>query len=71
MAKRLPRERRTTLHTRNMPTDLKANFKAYCVRRGYSMEAAIRQLMRDAVATDQRLDIPEKERLGKRGAVGS
>ena len=52
----------TTLHVRNMPPDLKARFKAYCAKRGYSMEAAVRQLMRDAVRLDRRLDMPVSER---------
>jgi len=46
------RYRCTTLHTRNVPRDTKAQFKAYCARHGYTMEAAIVALMRKATKTD-------------------
>ena len=44
--------RTTTLHTRNVPPALKAQFKGYCARRGYTMEGAIMALMRRAVMAD-------------------
>ena len=50
-----PPQRTTTLHTRNFPTDLKAHFKAYCARRGYTMEAAIIALVRKTVLEDKPL----------------
>ncbi len=46
---------KTTMNTRNVPTHLKAQFKAYCARRDYTMESAIIALMRKAADTDMRL----------------
>ena len=47
-----PRKRFTTVHTRDVPVDTKAQFKAYCARRGYTMGAAIIALMRRAAQDD-------------------
>ena len=47
----------TTLHTRNVPEPTKAQFKAWCARKGYTMESAIIALMREAVREDR--TVPE------------
>jgi len=54
------RTRYTTLNIRNVPVDTKAQFKAYCARRGYTMEAAVGALLRKAVAQD--MTLPEARR---------
>jgi putative hemolysin len=33
------------MHARKVPVDVKAHFKAYCARRGYTLDAAVRELM--------------------------
>ena len=38
----------TTMHTRNVPIFVKAQFKAYCATFGYTMEDAIIALMKQA-----------------------
>ncbi len=50
-----PPARTTTLHTRNVPVDLKAHFKAYCARRDYTMEDAVIELLKKAVQNDMKL----------------
>ena len=52
--KRKP-HRITTMHVRDMPVDLKAQFKGYCARHDYSMQQAIKALMIQAIETDMRL----------------
>ena len=47
--------KRVALNTRNIPEATKSQFKAYCARRGYTMEGAIIALMRDCIATDRAL----------------
>ena len=42
----------TSVNTRNVPIDVRAQFKAYCARRGYSMEAAVIALMRKCIYED-------------------
>ena len=42
----------TTSHLRNIPVDVKAQFKAYCARRGYSMQDAVVVIMKKVVAGD-------------------
>ena len=51
------RPRKTSVHTRNVPIDLRAQFKAFCARRGYTMERAVIALMRMAVHKD--LPLPD------------
>jgi len=51
------RPRKTTIHTRNVPVDAKAQFKAYCARRGYTMESAIIAMIKEAATKDK--PIPE------------
>lgn len=58
----------TTLHTRNVPKHLKAQFKAWCARRGYTMESTIIALMRQAIENDR--PIP-KARRGKGESAGA
>ena len=47
--------RRVALNTRNVPESTKAQFKAYCAKRGYTKEAAIIALMLDCIAADKPL----------------
>lgn len=51
------------LNTRNVPESTKLQFKAYCAKRGYTMEAAIIALMRECISTDKPL--PEARRTGQ------
>lgn len=51
------------LNTRNVPESTKSQFKAYCAKRGYTMEAAIIALMRECINTDKPL--PEARRIGQ------
>ena len=44
--------RYTRMNTRKMPVDTLCQFKAYCARRGYTMQAAIIALMRKSVRDD-------------------
>jgi len=50
----------TAVNTRNVPTAIRDAFKAYCARRGYTMEAAVIALMRKAATENLRL--PEARR---------
>lgn len=52
MKKKFRQLRLTTVHTRNVPLDAKAQFKAYCARRGYTMEAAVIALIKKAARED-------------------
>ncbi len=54
--------KRVALNTRNVPESTKSQFKAYCARRGYTMEGAIIALMRECIATDRAL--PDARRTG-------
>lgn len=45
-------KRRTALNIRNIPTDVKAQFKGYCARHGYSMQEAIITLMKYSAKQD-------------------
>lgn len=47
-------ERKDVLFIRNVPTDLKAFFKAYCARRGITMTEAIIEFMEEKVSKDNR-----------------
>jgi len=49
------RRYKTTLHTRNVPPAVKAQFKAWCARRSYTLEAAIIALMKKAVLENKPL----------------
>lgn len=46
-----------SLHVRNVPPDVRAQFKGYCARRGYTLEATIIALMRRAIQKNE--TIPE------------
>jgi len=48
------------MNTRNVPLDTRAQFKAYCARRSYSMESAMIALMKKTVREDKPL--PEARR---------
>jgi putative hemolysin len=48
-------QRLTTMHARKVPVDVKAHFKAYCARRGYTLDAAVRELMIKAATENLRL----------------
>lgn len=52
----------TTMHTRDVPVDAKAQFKSYCARRGYTMEAAIIALMKKAARDDMPLPDARKKK---------
>jgi plasmid stability protein len=54
--------RNTSIHTRNVPADTKAQFKAFCARRGYTMEAAIIALLRKAAREDRTLPDARKRK---------
>lgn len=41
-----------SIYTRNIPPRLKAQFKAWCARKGYTMEGAVMSLLRKAVCED-------------------
>lgn len=60
----IPRPKRptTSLCTRNVPVSVRDLFKAYCARRGYTMEASIIALMKKAVKDDMRLPDARKEK---------
>lgn len=49
------RQRQTTVHTRCVPENLKAQFKSWCARRDYSMQDAIVALMYKALDEDKPL----------------
>lgn len=61
----------TTLHIRQLPAAVHATFKAYCARRGYTMQAAAAELLRQAVADNTRLTRLEGGSHGYRGSAGS
>lgn len=53
MKKVVRRPRRiTSVNTRCVPVDTHAQFKAYCARRGYTLQAAIIALMKKAARED-------------------
>lgn len=47
----------TNINTRNVPPAVRTLFKAYCARRGYTMEAAAIALFKKAIKED--LILPE------------
>jgi hypothetical protein len=53
------------INTRNVPEATRSQFKAYCARRGYTMEAAIIALMRDCIDHDRALPAARAARNGK------
>lgn len=50
-------QKRVTVNTRDVPAHVRDRFKAYCARRGYTMQEAIQALMIKAEQTNMRLDI--------------
>lgn len=44
-----------SIYTRNVPRDTRDQFKAWCARRGYTMEKAIAALLKKAVLEDKPL----------------
>ena len=58
------RPRKTSIHTRNVHPDTKAQFKAYCARRGYTMEKAVIALMKKAMREDIPLPGARKKKPG-------
>jgi plasmid stability protein len=59
----------TTLHIRQLPAAVHATFKAYCARRGYTMQAAAAELLRQAATDNTRLTRLEGGTHGYRGAT--
>ena len=55
-------KRCSSVHTRNVPESVKAQFKAYCARRGYTMEAAVVALIKKAARDD--MTLPEARKKG-------
>jgi hypothetical protein len=53
------------INTRNVPEATRSQFKAYCARRGYTMEAAIIALMRDCIDQDRALPAARAARNNK------
>ena len=49
------KDRSGTLYVRGVPTDCKAQFKAFCDLRGVTLTAAIIWLMRDAVINQRNI----------------
>lgn len=47
------RPKPTTLHTRNVPPNLKAAFKAWCAKRGYTMENTVIAMMDLVIKNDR------------------
>ena len=45
-------KRTTTLNIRNVPIDVKSQFKAYCARHGYTMEEAVITLLKYSARQD-------------------
>ena len=61
-------KRVTTVNTREVPVDVKAQFKSYCARRGYPMGAAIIALMKKAAQED--MSLPEaRKKIRKEGRL--
>lgn len=60
MKQKRRRTRVTCLNTRNVPEDVKAQFKSYCARHGYTMEGAVHALLRRAISEDPILEISKK-----------
>lgn len=56
------RHRLTSVNTRNVPKAVRDQFKAYCARRGYTMEQAIIALMKKATMED--ITLPEARKNG-------
>lgn len=44
---------------RKLPRDVKDQFKAWCVRRGFSMTEVVTRLMTNVVTENKRPDYPE------------
>lgn len=57
--------RTTSVNTRNVPVDVRSQFKAFCARRGYTMEAAIIALMRKSIREDTRLPEARPKKLNE------
>ena len=56
--KHYKRRHTTALYVRDVPTDVKAAFKAFCARRDYTMRDAIVALMRKTANGDVKLVLP-------------
>jgi cysteinyl-tRNA synthetase len=54
-------QRAGVLYVRNIPTDIKNFFKAYCDKRGLSMREVILRFMRESVRDDNKLRIQQRE----------
>lgn len=54
------KNRTTPMNTREVPIALRDKFKAYCARRGYTMQGAVIALMRMAVNDDMKLTDAKK-----------
>ncbi len=50
------KQRKTTLFLRNVPTDLKAHFKAYCAKRGVTMLSKIVDFMKEKTKEERKHD---------------
>jgi len=51
----------TTLHIRNVPVDVRLQFKAFCARHDYTMEEAAIALLRKCIQDDTKLIRNTKE----------
>jgi len=60
--KKIKQRKITSMHIRNLPVDLKAQFKAYCAAHDCTMERAVEVLIKRAVQDDTSL-----RRYGNRG----
>lgn len=52
-----PAKRTCTIFIRELPRDVKDQFKAWCAVRGVTMTAKIEQLMRSTIKNGSKLDI--------------
>lgn len=58
-------ERLTTLNIRNVPVDVKSQFKAYCARHGYTMEESVITLLKYSARQDIILPLTSTMQLPK------
>ena len=54
--KKTPKRECVSLNIRSLSEGVRAQFKAYCARRGYSMERAVIALMKKATRNDMTLE---------------
>jgi len=67
--KNMHKRRQTgVLFIRDLPTDLKFQFKAYCSRRGRTLKSVIIEMMEDTIADNSltKKSIQQKRRLRKK-----